>query len=77
MTKYQKSAMVYLLSASGFVSYSQVGAVLGIQGRPTGQVISALGKRGYLDLCAKVVSKKKLRQIEKNKKISLRLSSVG
>ncbi len=77
MTKYQRTAMIYLLSVSGFVSYSQVGEVLGITGRPAGQVVSALGKRGYPELCAKVISKKKLREMEKNKELQAGLSFVG
>lgn len=77
MTKYQKTAIVYLFSVTGFVSYSQVGEVLGIAGRPAGQVLSALGKRGYSDLCAKVVSKKKLREIEKRVQAQTLLNLVG
>lgn len=42
------------------ISYSDLGAMLGIPARAVGQVLKALARRGYGHLCINVIYKKAL-----------------
>ena len=61
--KRRMNLIEFLKSVSDFVSYEQVALWLGTKPRGVGSMLRALARRGFADLCAKVVYKRKLASI--------------
>lgn len=58
--KRRTNLIEFLKSVSDFVSYEQVATWLGTKPRGVGSMLRALAKRGFADLCAKVIYKREL-----------------
>lgn len=60
MSTYQIAAQRVLMRRKGRLSYEDLGDILGIPARAVGQVLAALARRGFRNLCKLVVYKKDL-----------------